>query len=200
MNEKNELSVVLIALFRGVLYREEQETIWQELIRRMGQVQDYLSVLGLELFIFEDEGFAYLGTREAEEGEETLPNLIPRRQLSYTVSLILALLRRNLADHDATGGEERLVIEKGDLIEQVLTFYPGGTNEAKLVNRVETNLRKIEGLGFIRFLGKRSDKLEVKRIMKAFVDAQWLGELDNRLDEYAGYALGEGSSEEVEEA
>jgi hypothetical protein len=196
VNDKNALSVVLITLFKGVLYREEQESIWQELLRRIGQVQDYLSILGLELLLFEDEGFAYVSSRESEEGEEALPNLIPRRQLTYTVSLILALLRRSLADHDASGGEERLVMEKGDLIEQILTFYPSGTNEAKLVNRIESNLRKIESLGFIRFLGKDADKVEVKRIIKAFIDAQWLGEFDRRLGEYAEYSLGEGSSQD----
>jgi hypothetical protein len=189
MSEKegNELSVLLVTLFRGVLYREENGPLWQQLLRLEGQLQDYLSVLGLELNLFEDEGFAYIGNRENSEDEDPLPRLVPRRQLSYPVSLTLALLRRRLADHDARSGEERLILDTSEVIEMVRTYLPSGTNEAKTADQIESAIRKILELGFIRYLGKDSGKIEVKRIIKAFVDAQWLKEFDERLSEYAEY-------------
>ncbi len=187
-NEGNELSVLLVTLFRGVLYREEYGPLWQQLLRLEGQVQDYLSVLGLELNLFENEGFAYLGNREDGEEVENLPRLVARRQLSYPVSLTLALLRRRLADHDAQSGEERLILDKTDVIDMVQTFLPAGTNEAKTADQIESAIRKIIELGFVRHLGKDSGKIEVKRIIKAFVDAQWLKEFDDRLSEYAEYS------------
>ena len=186
-NERNELSVLLVTLFRGVLYREENSPLWQQLLRLEGQVQDYLSVLGLELNLFEDEGFAYIGNREVGEDEDSLPRLIPRRQLSYPVSLTLALLRRRLADHDAHSGEERLILDISEVVEMVQTFLPSGTNEAKTADQIESAIRKILELGFIRNLGKDSGKIEVKRIIKAFVDAQWLKEFDERLSDYVEY-------------
>jgi hypothetical protein len=112
---------------------------------------------------------------------------VPRRQLSYPVSLTLALLRRRLADHDARSGEERLILDTSEVIEMVRTYLPSGTNEAKTADQIESAIRKILELGFIRYLGKDSGKIEVKRIIKAFVDAQWLKEFDERLSEYAEY-------------
>lgn len=39
-------------------------------------------------------------------------------------------------------------------------------------------------MGFIRFLRNSKDTFEVQKILKAFVDAQWLNEFDLRLKEY----------------
>ena len=43
--------------------------------------------------------------QRADEDGSALPRLVPRRQLSYPVSLLLALLRKRLAEADAAGGE-----------------------------------------------------------------------------------------------
>ena len=37
-------------------------------------------------------------------------------------------------------------------------------------------------------MGEKKEKIEIKRIIKAFVDAQWLYEFDLRLAEYKEYA------------
>lgn len=43
---------------------------------------------------------------------------------------------------------------------------------------------KIAELGFIRRLRGQGQMIEVRRIIKAFVDAQWLADFDERLAEY----------------
>jgi hypothetical protein len=40
-------------------------------------------------------------------------------------------------------------------------------------------------MGFLRRLRGRDDAFEVRRILKAFVDAQWVGDVERRLREYA---------------
>jgi hypothetical protein len=42
--------------------------------------------------------------RATVDGEPELPRLVPRRQLSYPVSLLLALLRKKLVEFDAAAG------------------------------------------------------------------------------------------------
>ncbi len=188
MNEQDSLSPVLIALFKGVVYREETPDLWQELRRRESRIRDYVSLLGLELMIHENEGFSFLKNREPDEDEEALPRLIPRHRLSYPVSLTLALLRRRMAEHDALGGEERLILDTDEVVELVRTFLPESSTEARIVDRIQSILKKTADLGYITFLDSRRDKLEVKRIITAFVDAQWLNEFDQRLAEYAAHA------------
>ena len=184
----DRLPVILITLLKGVLYREDSSGKWQDLLDHQGAVRDYLSVIGLELLLFEDEGFAFLKNKEKNEESEDIPQLILRRQLSYPVSLLLAQLRRKLAEHDASSGEERLIIDKQEIIDLMGTFFASGSNEVQFVRKVDSALQKVFELGFIRYPGDRKDKIEVKRIIKAFVDAQWLNEFDQRMKDYLEYS------------
>lgn len=179
-----DVSPVLIALFRGVLYRDQQETLWQNLLNLQGRVIDYVRVLGLDLFLDEAEGYAYLGQRPAADSDENLPRLVPRRQLSFPVSLLLALLRKKLAEHDASGGDPRLIISLEQIVETLRLFLPDTANEAKLTDRIQSDVNKVVQLGFLRRLRGQPDRYEVRRILQSFVDAQWLGEFEQRLAEY----------------
>ncbi|MHB0764823.1 DUF4194 domain-containing protein [Stutzerimonas sp. NM35] len=184
-----ELSALLIGLFKGVLYREDDAPAWQQLSDQQAAVRDYIGVLGLELILDEAEGYAYLRQRQEdhqEDGRTALPRLIPRRQLSYPVSLLLALLRKRLAEFDASSGEARLILSREQLLDLLRLFLPEGSNEARLVDRIDSHIAKVVELGFLRKLRGQTEALyEVRRILKAFVDAQWLNELDQRLAEYA---------------
>jgi hypothetical protein len=188
------LSRVLVGLMKGVVYRESDAPIWQDLLALQARVRDYVAVLGLELILDEAEGYAFLRTRPVAEGEPDLPRLVQRRALSFPVSLLLALLRKKLAESDAGGGDTRLILTRDEIVELIRVFLPSGSNEAKLIDQVETHLNKIIELGFVRRLKAPSggQAFEVRRILKAFVDAQWLAEFDQRL---TGYRAQLGGSE-----
>lgn len=186
--EQASLSEPLIALFKGVLYRDDQPALWQSLLRLEARAREYVAVLGLELMLDEAEGFAYLRQQPAAEGEKELPRLIPRRQLTYSVSLLLALLRKKLAEHDASGGDPRLILTKEQVVEAVRIFLPDTGDEVRLQNRIEADLNKVVELGFVRRLKGQEDSFEVRRILASFVDAQWLAEFEQRLAEYRTYS------------
>lgn len=179
-----ELSGVLITLFKGVLYRDRQEAAWQQLLMLHNQVRDYVQVLSLDLVLDDTEGYAYLKQVAGDESADALPRLVPRRQLSYPVSLLLALLRKKLAEHDAGGGDPRLILSQADIVEMLRLFLPDTANEARLVDRIQTDINKIIELGFLRKLRGQNDRYEVRRILQSFVDAQWLGEFEQRLATY----------------
>lgn len=191
MNDDNRLRQVLVALLQGVLYRDGDATLWQSLFELQARVRDYYATIGLELMFDEAEGYAYLRQRAAVDGEPELPRLIQRRQLSYPVSLILVLLRKRLTEFDATGGDTRLVISRDQVADQVRLFLPDTANEARLLDRIDAHLNKVIELGFIRRLRGQDDQFEVRRILKAFVDAQWLVEFEQRLAAYSAHAAEE---------
>ena len=181
-----DLSPLLISLFKGVLYREDNQPSWQKLIEQQAAIRDYIQLLGLELIFDEAEGYAYLRQFQDEGDDEknTIPKLIVRRQLSYPVSLLLALLRKRLAEFDASSGETRLILSRTQLIELLRLFLPDSSNEARLVDRIDNHIAKVVELGFLRKLrGQQEPLYEVLRILKAFVDAQWLNEFEQRLAE-----------------
>lgn len=156
-------------------------------------MRDYVAVLNLELVLDEAEGYAFLRSRPGRDDESapTLPRLVARRPLSFPVSLLLALLRKKLAESDAGGGDTRLILTREQIVELVRVFLPAGSNETKLIDQIETHVNKIVELGFLRKLkpvaGKGDGQVaafEVQRILKAFVDAQWLADFDAQLAAY----------------
>jgi hypothetical protein len=182
----HDLSAVVVPLLKGVLYLEDNPALWNALLGLQARVRDYVTVLDLELTLDEAEGYAFLRSRPEDESEEAprLPRLVARRQLAFPVSLLLALLRKKLAEFDAGGAETRLILSRDEVVELIRVFLPAGSNEIRLIDQVETHLNKIVELGFVRRLRGQEQMFEVRRILKAFVDAQWLAEFDRRLTEY----------------
>jgi hypothetical protein len=190
--EGQEFSRVLIALMKGVVYQDTDTAIWQALLGLQARVRDYLAVLGLELLLDEAEGYAWLRTRPAPEDGEALPRLVVKRPLSFPVSLLLAQLRKKLAEFDAGGEDARLILSRDEVVDMVRVFLPAGVNEARIVDQIDTHLNKIIELGFLRRMRGQTHLFEVRRILKVFVDAQWLSEFDQRLATYRINVLGAG--------
>lgn len=186
--DENRYGQVLIALMQGVLYREQDTALWQALFELQARVKDHFKLIALDLTLDEAEGYAYLRQRVPGEGEAVLPRLIPRRQLSYPVSLILVLLRKKLIESDSGGGDTRLVLSREQIVEQVRLFLPDTANEARLLDRMDAHLNKVVELGFLHRMRGQEHQFEVRRIVKTFVDAQWLSEVQQRMADYAAHA------------
>lgn len=194
-----DLSTVLIPLLKGVTYRADDAVHWQALLQLQGRVRDHVAVLGLELTLDEAEGYAFLRSRPESDDPAAarLPRLVARRPLSFAVSLLLALLRKKLAEFDAAGTETRLILSREQVVEMLRVFMPEGSNQTRLIDQVDTQLNRLIDLGFVRRLRGQEQMFEVQRILKAFVDAQWLAEFDARLAAYRAQLAGaEGSRDE----
>lgn len=180
------LSAVLVTLYKGVLYHDQKPELWQALLKLEGKVRDHVALLGLDLLVVEAEGHAYLRQREPGDGDPEIPRLVQRRQLGYAVSLLLALLRKKLAEHDAAGGDTRLILSREQIVDLLRLFVADSSNEAKLVDRIDADINKVVELGFLRSLRGQDNQYEVRRIIKTFVDAQWVSDFAKRLEEYRG--------------
>jgi hypothetical protein len=203
-DQGSELSTLVITLLKGVLYLENDPALWNALIQLQARVRDHIAVLGLELVLDEAEGYAFLRAKpETEDETNKVPRLVARRPLSFPVSLLLALLRKKLAEFDAGGDATRLILSREEIVELVRVFLPESSNEAKLIDQIETHINKIVELGFLRRLkpnvtvnAEKGTNFEVRRILKAFVDAQWLADLDGRLAAYQAQFNSETSEED----
>jgi hypothetical protein len=181
--EPSDLSLVLIQLIKGPLYRDTHEKLWSVLLGVRHQVSDYVTVLGLSVVVDEAEGYAFLRSRPIDDAAE-FPRLVARRALSFHVSMLLALLRKRLAEFDASSADTRLILSRDQMAEMLRLFMPDSTNDARLVDTIDAHINKVSELGFLRRLRDEQDLFEVRRILKAYVDGQWLSEFDARLDEY----------------
>jgi hypothetical protein len=192
MTAEPDLPLAVTQLMKGVVYRDTHDRAWRSLLELQPQARDFVDVLGLQIVVDEAEGYAFLRQRPADpEDSEPLPRLIPRRALSFHVSLLLALLRRKLAEFDAHDGATRLMLTREQINEMVRVFLPATSNEARLTDQIDAHINKAVELGFLRPAKSSEQVYEVRRILKAFVDGQWLADFDARLAEYGALLDGE---------
>lgn len=186
---RNELSLPLVVthLMKGVVYRDTNEQVWQHLMQLVPRVSDYVATMGLVVVVDESEGYAFLRTKPDDPDDDSppIPRLIARHALSFHTSLMLALLRKKLTEFDATDDGFRLILSRDQIVDMMAMFMSASSNEARIVDIVERTIGKVVELGFVRRLPKQDDQLEVRRVLKAFVDGQWLSDFDTRLAEYA---------------
>ncbi len=178
--QRSPLPAVLINLLKAVIYRDQMPELWRDLLNFQGAARDHLRLLAMDLVIDEAEGYAFLRQIEtdAADTDNAIPRLIARRPLSYPVSLLLVLLRKRLAQHDAAGGVTRLVLSREQMADMLRTFLPSSTNEAKIMDQIERHIAKAQEFGFLRRLKEDEEVYEVRRILRAFVNADWLAELE----------------------
>lgn len=186
-----DLSLAVTQLMKGVVYADTHPKAWSHLLVLLPQVRDHVAVLGLVVVVDEAEGYAFLRQRADDDAlGEGVPRLVPRRSLSYHVSLLLALLRKRLAEFDAADGGTRCVLTRDQIVDLVRVFLPTSGNDARAVEQVEGYISKVVDLGFLRRVpdadggGRRGgdEAYEIRRIIKAFVDPDWLVRLAETLE------------------
>lgn len=189
----SELSLLVITLFKGPMYRDVHDRLWPILLKLRARVTDHVAVMGLRLEIDENEGYAFLRGLRDDETDVEYPRLVNRHTLGFHTSLLIALLRKRLAEFDATSSDTRLVLGRDQIVEMLWVYLPSSSDDVKTMRVVEGHIRKVEELGFLHRLRGQDDQYEVRRIIRAYVDGQWLGDFDRRLRDYVESVAGGGA-------
>lgn len=185
--EKRSISNAIVKLMQGVVYRSSHEDVWRTLDQRSAAVRDHFSMIGVGVIIDETEGYAYLKSSDPAEGEDPLPRLVHRRALTYHVSLLLLLLRKRLAEFEASGDQGKLVIEHSQIVEMLRVYLLETTNEVRVLQQADQTITQIAKLGFLHEMKQKGGSArawEVRRILKAYVDAETMADFSSRLAEY----------------
>jgi hypothetical protein len=201
VNETGSLafSRALVALMKNPVNKDQDPAVWDTILEQRFQIGDYMEKMGLELTVDEVDGYAYLKQRNDPEGENEIPRLIPRHPLSYPVSLLLVLLRKKLLELDASSGEGRLVLSKQEMIETVQMFMRESTDEAKIVNDIARHIDRIREMGFLRRLAGQEDVYEVQRILRGFINAEWMNDMNEKLEMYRKGGKNEAEEDDSDE-
>jgi len=186
MSEKNiqPYSKAVVRLLRGTV--ERNNSVWDDILKYQNAIQDYISVIGLELIIKKDEGFAFVKQVELEDGS-TL-NLASRRHLGFEVSIVLVVLRQILEDFDANPTETQAFekfITNMELKEEVELFLPEKYNKVKFINELDGYIKKTAELGFLKEIKKTDNEIryQIHRIIKEKITLNDLQEFKNKLQE-----------------
>ena len=183
-----QYSTVLVRLLQGTVYSENSEN-WNLLLTHKSAIREYFEQIGLELFVLDSEGMAFLRQKQQGDESESLPEIMQKRQLTYFQSILAVLLAERLYKYDAEGGNApRLVLSRMDIKAMIETFLPEKSNQAKLMDSVDSHINKLVSFGFLKMLENGND-FEVRRILKARLDINKLAEVKEKLEGYAGSVL-----------
>lgn len=192
-----EFSEALIALLKGIVNEASDVRIWNTILEQQVYIEDYVSKIGLQLIISNQDGYAYLKQIDYREEQKPLPRLITKRQLKYLTSLILVLLRKELIEMNKNSDLGRYVISKTSIIEKVLPYLKDTNDEAKQRKEIETEINAIEKMGFIRLIKNSNDDYEIIPLLRTFIEVQWLQDFDEKLKAYIDYAKGDSETGEI---
>ncbi|MDR2928104.1 MAG: DUF4194 domain-containing protein [Cytophagaceae bacterium] len=188
MSEENNIkpySKAIVRLLKGTVDRNN--SVWNDIISYQKEIQDYISVIGLELILKKNEGFAFVKQFELEDGL-TL-NLVSRRPVGFETSIVLVVLRQILEEFDSNPTEiqslERFITHT-EIKEEVELFFPERNNIVRSIKDLDSCIKRAEELGFLKEV-KRTDteiKYQIHRIIKEKITLNDLQDFKNKLQEY----------------
>ena len=180
MNVKDtETRNLFIRMMKAPLYASENRDAWEIFLKKRNLLAEVVDWLNLEIRCDEKDGYAFLAWRRSVDGEEErdAPRLVSRARLSEFSTYVLLELRDRLLkfERDGAYAGEPFHISEEDLEEIYAPFMKTANDETKRVKEAAARTAEIERMGFL----KRSaggDVYEVRRILKAVVDAEWVAE------------------------
>ena len=166
---------------------ENHQSLWQDVLNYQVEIQNYLNLIGLELVVKKDEGFAYL--RELEDREGNTIGLVSKRKIGFEASIILVVLRQSLEEFDQNPTQfdvSEKFITYQEIKDEVELFLPETYNKVKLLKDLDLNIRRIVDLGYLKEIDKNEfeTKYQIHRIIKEKVTLDQLQEFKNKLEEY----------------
>lgn len=186
--EFRDWSVAAVRLLQGVVEIEDGR-VWNILLSNRGPVEHYIARLGLQLVVDEAEGLAYLKQFTDEtmpEGYEAIPKLFRSTRLSFGQTLLCVLLREALRRfEEEETRDDRCVVEESDVLDQWKGYFPAAGDEVKQQRDLQSTLRKLEDLNFVRRFNQDPPSWEVRRILKARLTAEDLEHLSAQLQQAA---------------
>ena len=177
-------SKAIVRLLKGTV--ERNNTLWDDIVTYQSEIQDYISVIGLELIVKKDEGFAFVKQTEMADGS-TL-SLVSRRQIGYETSIVLVVLRHILEEFDSnpieTQSFNKFITNTG-IKEEVEMFLPEKYNKVKFLKNLDTYISNAEKLGFLIEKSQKDNEIryQIHRIIKEKITLDDLQEFKNNLQE-----------------
>jgi len=180
---------VILKLLQNPLFSDEASA-WNMLLSHFTPVQEYFARVGLEVRLNEEEGYAYLHqpTLEDDEGQViALPRLTRRDRLTYHATLLCVLLREWIDQFESTHLDAgKCTITDAQIRELLFPFLLARTDERAMQRRATSAIERLIDLGFLKRMPDTDNPayFEVRRILKAKIDADKLAEIKEKLALY----------------
>lgn len=178
-------SKIIVKLLKAPI--ERNSNLWDDLILYQSQIKEYIILIGLELIVKKDEGFAFV--KQIEDSEGNTLGLISRRPIGFEVSIVLVVLRQILEEFDSNPVQfevtEKFVTDS-EIKEEVELFLQEGYNRLKFQKDLDKFIRTASELGYLKEIGRKDNevKYQIHRIIKEKITLDILEDFKLKLQEY----------------
>ncbi|MDY9919577.1 protein of unknown function [Porphyromonadaceae bacterium NLAE-zl-C104] len=186
--EKNikPYSKAIAKLLRSSIIERNSEILWNDILNYQTEIQDYISLIGLELIVKKDDGFAYV--KQFEDSEGNTLGLVTRSRIGFETSIILVVLRQSLEDFDSN--PIQLATEKFitniEIKEELELFLQEGYNKLKFQKDLDKYIRQVTELGYLKVVSEKDNetRYQIHRIIKEKITLDELYSFQTKLKEY----------------
>lgn len=165
---------------------ERTSNVWDDIIHYQNEIQEYIGLIGLELIVKKDEGFAFV--RQFEDSDGNTLGLVTRRQIGFETSIVLVVLRQSLEDFDSN--PTQLATEKfitdSEIKDELELFLQEGYNKLKFKKELDKYIRNVVDLGYLKVISEKDNetKYQIHRIIKEKITLDMLQEFKKKLQKY----------------
>ena len=183
-NYKKPYSKAIVRLLKSTV--ERNSNVWDDVINYQNEIQEYISLIGLELIVKKDEGFAFV--KQFEDSEGNTLGMAQRRQIGFETSIVLVVLRQSLEDFDSN--PTQLATEKfitnTEIKDELELFLPEKFNRVKFIKELDKYINAAVELGYLKEINKKDTetKYQIHRIIKEKITLDILQNFKTKLEEY----------------
>lgn len=179
-------SKAVVRLLKGTV--NKKDSIWGDVILYKKEIADYINIIGLELIIQEEDGYAFVKQFIIDEDDNTL-GLVNRRSIGFEVSVVLVILRQMLEEFESNPVEIQSTtkyILKEDLKAEIERFLPKKYNTVQFLKELDSHINKIVDLKYLKEVSENDEepKYIIHKIIKDKVSLDVLNDFKNKLEAY----------------
>ena len=185
--EKNlkPYSKTIVKLLKSPIERNSPH--WDDVVMYQEDIQAYISVMGLELIVKKDEGFAFV--KQFEDSDGNTQGLIVRRQIGFETSIILVVLRQSLEEFDSNPTNHQVAekfITDTEIKYELEQFLQEGYNRIRFLKDLDKYIKQAVELGYLKEVSQRDNetKYQIHRIIKEKITLDILQEFKEKLQAY----------------
>ncbi|MBA3283431.1 MAG: DUF4194 domain-containing protein [Nitrosopumilus sp.] len=180
-------SKAIVKLLKGIIERNRNSNVWDDVVNYQSEIQDYISQIGLELIVKKEEGFAFV--KQFEDSDGNTLGLVTRRQIGFEISIVLVVLRQSLEEFDSNPTQYQVFekfITDSEIKEEVELFLPEKFNRVRFMKELDGYIKRIVEFGYLSEVNKKENetKYQIQRIIKEKVTLDILQEFKTKLQGY----------------
>jgi len=179
-------SKAVVRLLKGTV--NKKDSVWGDVILYKKEIADYINIIGLELIIQEEDGYAFVKQFIIDEDDNTL-GLVNRRAIGFEVSVVLVILRQMLEEFESNPIDIQSTtkyILKEDLKAEIERFLPKKYNTVQFLKELDSHINKIVDLKYLKVVSEIDEepKYIIHKIIKDKVSLDTLNDFKNQLEAY----------------